>query len=520
MQPLKMPAHSQILEHAVSSPLFHPLLLALVTLALTIFVVKRFFATSASHKKLPPSPSKVPVIGHLHKLGIYPHRSLQKLSRKYGPLMLLRLGRIPTLVVSSADAAEEVMKTHDLAFADRPRSKLNEKLLYNYKDVASAPYGEYWRQMKSICVIQLLSNKRVYDTRKVRENETALLVKKIAESSPSVVDLSDLLMAYTNDVVSMSAFGRRFSKGEGGRQFRRMMKEFASLLGGFDVGTYIPQLAWLSSVMGLYNKVDAVAKEFDEILERIVDEHISTSKREKVEGAEDFVDVLLQIYNDKSITGFSIDRESIKAIVLDVLAAGTDTTFTVLEWTMAELLRHPQVMKKVQKELRLIFKNKSDIIAQDDYEKMPYLKAVIKETLRVYPPVPLLVPRKARNNVNVMGYDIVAGTTVIINVYAIGRDPSLWDEPDEFRPERFLNSTIDFRGHDFQLIPFGAGRRSCPGISFAMVTNELVLANLLHKFYWELPNGTKGKDLDMTETTGLAIHKKGPLLAVAIPYSI
>lgn len=204
----------------------------------------------------------------------------------------------------------------------------------------------------------------------------------------------------------------------------------------------------------------------------------------------------------------------------DVLAAGTDTTFTVLEWTMAELLRHPQVMKRVQNELRLICRNKSDIFAQDDYEKMPYLKAVIKETLRVHPPIPLLVPRKARNNVNLMGYDIDAGTTVIINVYAIGRDPSLWDEPDEFRPERFLDSTIDFRGHDFQLIPFGAGRRSCPGISFAMVTNELVLANLLHKFDWELPNGTKGKDLDMTETTGLAIHKKDPLLAVAIPYSI
>lgn len=204
----------------------------------------------------------------------------------------------------------------------------------------------------------------------------------------------------------------------------------------------------------------------------------------------------------------------------DVLAAGTDTTFTVLEWTMAELLRYPQVMKKVQNELRLICRNRSDIIAEDDYEKAPYLKAVIKETLRIHPPIPLLVPREARNNVNVMGYDIAAGTMVIINAYAIGREPALWDEPDKFRPERFLDSTIDFRGHDFQLIPFGAGRRSCPGISFAMVTNELVLANLLHKFDWELPNETKGKDLDMTETTGLAIHKKEPLLAVAIPYSI
>nr|XP_017218301.1 PREDICTED: cytochrome P450 71A26-like [Daucus carota subsp. sativus] len=507
------------LGQPANSPLLHPFVLSLISLALAILLVKRLFAASVSRQKLPPSPSKLPVIGHLHKLGKYPHLSLQRLSRKHGPLMLLRLGSVPTLIVSSAEAAQEVMKTHDLAFADRPRSKINEKLFYNFKDVASAPYGEYWRHMRSLCVIQLLSNKRVHDTRRVRENETALLVKKIVDSSPSVVDLSDLLMAYTNDIVSMSAFGQKFSEGESGRQLRRLMKEFVSVLGGFDIGTYIPRLAWFSSLLGLYNKADAVAKEFDEFLERIVDEHVNSSKGENVESSEDFVDVLLEIYKDQSITGFSVDRESIKAIVLDVLIGGTDTTYTVLEWAMAELLRHPEVMKKVQNELRLIGRNRSAILAQDD-EKMPYLKAVIKETLRMHPPIPLLIPREARNDVNVMGYDIEAGTMVLISAHAIGREPALWDEPDEFRPERFLDSGIDYRGHDFQLIPFGAGRRSCPGISFAMVTNELVLANLLHKFDWELANGTKGEDLDMTETTGIATHKKEPLLAIAIPYSI
>lgn len=207
-------------------------------------------------------------------------------------------------------------------------------------------------------------------------------------------------------------------------------------------------------------------------------------------------------------------------LVQDVLAAGTDTTYTVLEWAMTELLRHPQVMAKLQNELRSTGRKRSDIIVPDEYEKIPYLEAVIKETLRVHPPVPLLVPREARNDVNIMGYDIVAKTMVIVNAWAIGRDPTLWDEPDEFRPERFLNSSVDIRGHDFQLIPFGAGRRSCPGISFAMVTNEIALANLLHKFNWELPNGMKRGDLDMTETTGSTIHKKEPLLAIATPYSV
>lgn len=205
----------------------------------------------------------------------------------------------------------------------------------------------------------------------------------------------------------------------------------------------------------------------------------------------------------------------------DIAAGGTDTTYTVLEWAMTELLKDPRAMKEVQSEMRKIANGrKSYIFEPDDFEKMAYLKAVIKETLRLHPPIPLLIPRSAREDVKFMGYDIAAGTMVITNAFAIGRDPASWDEPDEFRPERFLNSCIDFRGHDFQLLPFGAGRRGCPGLSFAMATNEFVLATLLHNFDWKLPDGTKGEDVDMNECTGLTIHRKVPLLAVATPYAI
>lgn len=176
-------------------------------------------------------------------------------------------------------------------------------------------------------------------------------------------------------------------------------------------------------------------------------------------------------------------------------------------------------MKQVQNEVRNICRGKSDITYPDDLENMDYLKAVIKETLRLHPPLPLLVPRTARQDVKVMGYDIAAGTMVIINAWGIRRDLTSWDEPYEFRPERFLNSTIDYKGHDFQLIPFGAGRRGCPGINFAMSTNEFVLANLMHKFDWELPNGMKGDELNMDECTGLTAHRKVPLLVVATPFS-
>ena len=184
---------------------------------------------------------------------------------------------------------------------------------------------------------------------------------------------------------------------------------------------------------------------------------------------------------------------------------------------MTELLRHPKMMMKMQDEVRAITSNKKDI-KLDDLDEMHYLNAVIKETLRLHPILPLLVPRESRREAKIQGYDIAAGTQVFINVWAIGRDPGLWDSPEEFHPERFLNSSIDFKGHDFQLIPFGAGRRSCPGISFAITNIKLVLAKFVNYFDWKLPNGAKGEDLDMTESIGLSIHKKFPLIAVATPY--
>lgn len=182
---------------------------------------------------------------------------------------------------------------------------------------------------------------------------------------------------------------------------------------------------------------------------------------------------------------------------------------------MTELLRHPEVMKKLQNEIREISSNESSAITEDHLNELPYLKAVIKETLRLHPPIPLLVPRLSTQDVKLKGFDIAAGTEVIINAWGIGRDPALWDRSEEFWPERFLNTNIDYKGHHFELIPFGAGRRICPGIAFAMSADELALANVLHKFDW----GLTGEELDITESTGLTIHRKFPLLAVATPYS-
>ncbi|KAF3437755.1 hypothetical protein FNV43_RR20511 [Rhamnella rubrinervis] len=489
-----------------------------------IFLTKWFF-TAPTQRNSPPSPPTFPVVGNLHQVGLYPHRSLQKLAHQYGPLMLLHFGSRPVLVVSSSDAAREIMKTHDLIFLSRPKFSVGHRLLYNGRDMTMSPYGEYWKQLRSVCALQLLSNKRVQSFRAVREEEVALLVdniKRSSNSSSSPVNLSDMFALLTNDVICRIAFGKKYSGDEKGKRFKELISELMELLGGFHVGDYIPWLGWVHYVNGLDAQVDKVAIEFDRFLDGVVEEHANTSndkeKRCDQDGGEDkkdFVDVLLEIQSDQ-MAGYSLDRESIKAIILNMFVGGTDTTYTVLEWAMAELLRHPRVMNKLEDEVMETGKGKPSI-TENDLDKMHYLKAVIKETLRLYPPVPLLLPRESTQNVSIKGYDIAAETMVITNAWAIGRDPKLWDKPEEFQPERFLDSGIDVKGQSFGFIPFGSGRRGCPGTLFAMVIDELSLANVVHKFDWSLPDGVRAQDLDMTECIGATIHRKAPLLAVATP---
>ncbi|KAK6148276.1 hypothetical protein DH2020_019188 [Rehmannia glutinosa] len=310
---------------------------------------------------------------------------------------------------------------------------------------------EYWRQVRSICVLQLLSNKRVQSYRPVREEETSAMVEKIRQLgfSSSVVNLSDVLVSLTNDIICRVALGRKYNDYGEDKKFKNLLLESGELLGATSLGDYIPWLGWIDRVNGLDAR--------------------------------------------------------------DMFAAGTDTTCSALEWAIAELIKNPRVMKILQNEVREVDKRKEEI-GEDDVEKMPYLKAVIKESLRLHSPVPLLIPRESTQDTKIMGYDISAGTRVVINAWAIARDPSLWENPEDFIPERFLGSSIDFRGLHFELVPFGSGRRGCPGIAFAMAVDELALAKLVHTFNFALPNGGREEDLNMSETTGITVHKKFPLL--------
>ncbi|KAJ8772912.1 hypothetical protein K2173_028089 [Erythroxylum novogranatense] len=353
----------------------------------TIFLIKWVFNNvTGNHKNLPPSPLKLPVLGNLLQLGLYPHRSLQTLAQRHGSLMLLHLGSAPTLVVSSADAAREIMTTHYLIFSNRPDSENARKLLYNYRDLSLSPYGEYWRKMRSICVLQLLSAKRVQSFRFIREEETFSLVKKVEEgcAGSSPIDLGQLFASLTTDIICRAAFGRKYSEGGSGKKFKELLEEFGALLGVFNIADFVPWLAWINNFNNLNARVEKVFKEFDKFLEEILDDHMKRGGEDTKEAEKDFVNVLLENSKNGS-EDVSIGRDSIKTLILDMFAAGSDTTYTALEWTMTELLGHQEVMKTAQEEIRSICGNRPTV-REEDLEKILYLKAIIKESMRLHLP--------------------------------------------------------------------------------------------------------------------------------------
>ncbi|KAI3454392.1 hypothetical protein Pfo_011055 [Paulownia fortunei] len=423
-------------------------------------------------------------------------------------MMLLQFGSQPTLVVSSAEIAKEISKTHDLAFAGRPVLLCLKKVFYELKDLVNLPYGGQWRKLRSIFVHELLSSTRVKSFNSIMEEETALLVEKIKQRclSSSPVNLTDMFASQTNDLICREAFGKKYSETQHGKEFLEGMKEAVGLLFNFTLGEFIPWLGWLNWLNGFNATLDRCAKKRDEVLDAVIEEHLNKGPDES---KDNFVDILLGIYKGNT-PGVSIDLITVKGVILDVFAAGTDTSATALVWVMTELIRHPPVMKKLQDEIREIMNGKQHITA-DDLQKMHYLKAVIKESFRCHPPLAIYF-HAAREYVNLRGYDIQPETMVLIHTWAIGRDPACWQEPEKFMPERFLNSSVDFRGFDFQLIPFGAGRRICLGLEFAATSIDHTIANLVHKFDWALPDGAKGEDLDVTEKPGVTYGKKYPLV--------
>ncbi|KAJ6826964.1 flavonoid 3-monooxygenase [Iris pallida] len=502
----------------------YPTVLLLLLLLLLPLLLLLKFSRRRGSRNLPPGPKPWPVIGNLGLIGPLPHRSIHALSKKHGPIMQLRLGSFPTVVGSSVAAAKFFLRTHDLSFVGRPRTAAGRYTTYNYSDITWSPYGAYWRQARKMCLTELFSARRLASHERVRAEEHRGLVRELARSAGRAVVLKDFLSTLSLNVISRMVLGtKKYLHEEAGAagavvspgEFKRMLDELFLLSGVLDVGDSIPWLRPLD-LQGHVGRMKALSRKLDRFLERVLDEH---DERRRGEGAgfvaRDMVDVLLQLADDPGLE-VKLSRDSVKAFTQDLLAGGTESSAVTVEWAISELLRSPDVIAKATEELDRVI-GRDRWVDERDIHRLPYIESVVKETMRLHPVAPMLVPRVALEDASFEGYDIPAGTRVLVNVWTIGRDPEIWSEPDEFRPDRFMGRDIDVKGQDFELLPFGSGRRMCPGYNLGLKVIQTSLANLLHGFDWRLPEGVTKEGLDMEEVFGLSTPRKVPLEVVVEP---
>ncbi|CAL4977145.1 unnamed protein product [Urochloa decumbens] len=505
-----------------------------VVLALSFVVWSR---RRHSHRKalnLPPGPSGWPVFGSLISLltdPLPPHRVLAALAARHGALMHLRLGSFDVMVASSEETARLVLHTHDLAFADRPPTAFGEILGYGYRGIVQTPYGAYWRMARRLCATELFSARRLHAFERARAQEMRALARGLFERAGAAVHVKEHLLNFTMRNILRMALGEKWSSGShgGAEAFRRALKEsfmVTGLLG--NVGEWVPWLGWLD-VQGFVRRMKEVHVLFDQFNEQILTEHQKHKHRrrdgEGMDDDMDLVDVLLQLaeegQEEESPETTRLTRDGVKAFLLDIIGGGTETAAATMEWALVELLRHPAAMAAAAAELDRVV-GRERWATESDLPGLPYVEAVVKETMRLHPVGPLLIPHHAREDTVVAGYDVPAGARLLVNMWAVGRDPASWpEEPGAFRPERFLAGGgaegVDVRGAHFQLLPFGAGRRMCPAHSLAMKEMVGAMANLVHGFSWRLPEGVAPVDLSMEEFFGLNVSRKEPLVAVAEP---
>ncbi|XP_038686033.1 cytochrome P450 71D9-like [Tripterygium wilfordii] len=472
--------------------------------------------SNKSNSVAPPSPWKLPLIGNIHQMiGSMPHQRLHDLAIKYGPLMHLQLGEQSTIVVSSPEVAKEVMKTHDIIFASRPYILALEILLYNSSSIATSPYGDYWRQMRKNLTVELLSIRKVQVLRSIREEEVSKFVKSISSNARSKINLSEMLIWLTYSITTQTTVGGSCEKNGA---FVPLIREIVEVTSGFSFANMFPSIKLLHLISGMRTRLEKLHREVDKILESLIQEHrVNKSRIDSTEElADDFLDILLNLQAHGEFQ-FPLTTDNIKALVMEVFLGGSETTSTASEWAMSELLKNPIVMAKAQAEVRQVFDGKG-YVDEAGLEKLEFLKLVIKETLRLHPPLPLLLSRECRERCQINEYDVPVKTQIIINAWSIGRDPKYWIDAEKFYPERFINSSIDYKGNNFEFIPFGSGRRMCPGLLLGIVTVELILAKLLYHFDWKLPDNMNQEELDMTESFGSAVGRKNDLYLIPIPY--
>ncbi|KAL3655250.1 hypothetical protein CASFOL_001036 [Castilleja foliolosa] len=484
-----------------------------IPLIFALYIFTKHFSNKL--KNHPPSPIiTLPFLGHLHLLKKPLYRSLAQISDHHGPITLLNFGSRRVLLVSSPSAAEECLAKNDVVFANRPRLLAGKHLGYNYTSMVWASYGDHWRNLRKISTIEVLSAHKLQMLHAIRADEVKFTIRALDRASEGrrAVDMKAVLFEMTMNVMMRMIAGKRYYGGESvedaeeARRFREIASE-SLRASTSSMRDFVPVLNWLG-VGGEEKKLVELQRKRNVFMQELIEQskrRLSGGGDGVVEGkAKTMIEMLLEL--QKSEPEYYTDA-MIRSLMLVLIIAGTDTSAGTLEWALSLLLNNPHVLDKARAEIDSHI-GQDRLIDEADVPNLPYLRCIINETLRLYPAGPLLIPHESSEQCTVGGYRVPAGTMLLVNVWAIHNDPKNWDDAKEFKPERFEG--LDGYRDGFKLMPFGSGRRGCPGEGLAVRMVGFALGSIIQCFDLE----RVGQELvDMTEGIGLSMPRAKPCMA-------
>ncbi|KAL2460761.1 Cytochrome [Abeliophyllum distichum] len=480
-----------------------------------IWICTLFQTLNSKHRKsgkLPPGPYPIPIIGNILELGQKPHLSLAKLSKTYGPLMYLKIGYLETVVVSSPEIAKDILQKYDHVLSSRSVPSAAMAKEHHKHSMVWLPVENQWRKLRRICREQMFTLQRLDASWGLRREKLQKLFEYVSQCcvNGQAVNIGEAAFITSLNLMSATLFSVEFSEfnSDSSQEFKDVFWGVMKCVGSPNFADYFPLLKYFDP-QGLLRQTKFYFGKLFAIFDGIIDQRL---KSRGTQMTDDLLEALLDL-NKKS--DHELSRDDIKHLLLDLFVAGTDTTTGTVEWAMAELLHNPNKLLKARNELKDVV-GVNGLIQESDISRLPYLQAVVKETFRLHPAAPFLVPHKSTADIEINGYVVPKNAQILVNVWASGRDSNTWPNPDSFMPERFLDRKTDFRGRDFELIPFGAGRRICPGLPLASRMVHLMLATFICNFEWKLDEGLNQEEIDMSEKFGLTLQKAIPLKAFPI----
>ncbi|KAM3210434.1 hypothetical protein ACQJBY_064419 [Aegilops geniculata] len=475
---------------------------------------------------LPPGPRGLPLLGSLLSLDPDLHTYFAGLADKYGPIFSLRLGSKLGIVITSPALAREVLRDNDLVFSSRDIPDAARSISYGGgQNIVWNPVGPTWRLLRRVCVREMLSPAGLQNVHGLRRREFRATLAHLHSMATAgkPVDVGAQMFLTTMNVITGTLWGGNIGteseRTAVGKEFRELVAEITEMLGAPNVSDFFPALAPFD-LQGIRKKSDALKERFDEIFGRIIEKRVEADQAGG-DTAEDFLEYMLKMEKEGGDGKAAFTMTNVKALLMDMVVGGTETTSNTVEWAMAEMLQNRRILRKVQEELDAVV-GIDGVVEESDLPQLHYLHLVVKETLRLHPALPLMVPHCPSEDTTVGGHRVPAGSRVFVNAWAIMRDPAAWKDPAKFIPERFASQAsngdggrkVDFTGSELDYVPFGSGRRICAGIAMAERMTAYSVAMLLQAFDWELPEGAA---LDLTEKFGIVMKKATPLVAVPTP---